>query len=124
MGSVFLQNVVMKKSELYEKVGLNLKTKRLQLKMKQADVADSAGISRPSLANIEGGRQALTLHLFFQLAAVLKVENAASLLPQGVLNESHESSDQQVVINTTGNLSKKQEEMIQQLIGGSGREIK
>lgn len=102
--------------ELYEKIGLNIKTRRQELKLKQSDVAEAAGISRPSLANIEGGRQALTMHLFYKLAGVLDLTDGKSLLPSGVLSTKKEAEQTTLEINTNAALNDAQMKLIERTV--------
>ena len=112
----------MEKDQLYKKVGGNLASRRRELQKTQGDVARLAGISRPSLANIESGRQALTLHQIYKLAAVLELSDAKSLLPEGNtavagegiesvpiknkrLSRNQMSEIQKVIAKTAGNRS-------------------
>lgn len=84
----------MNHDDLYKKTGLNLKTRRQELGFRQADVAKLVGISRPSLANIEGGKQAMTLHLFYKISSALGIDDARELLPAGVMDsQSIDQSD-------------------------------
>lgn len=66
---------------LYHKVGLALAEARLALNMTQAKLAQKVRMSRSSVANIESGRQRLSLHQLFILAKALKVAVTAILPP-------------------------------------------
>jgi len=74
----------MRELDIYERVGKNLAARRKELKRTQAFVASNAGISRPSLANIESGNQTITLHQLYKLAAALELNDARELLPAGI----------------------------------------
>ncbi|MFL5560842.1 MAG: helix-turn-helix domain-containing protein [Gemmatimonadaceae bacterium] len=65
---------------LYRAVGLRIRERRDALGMTQETLANDAGISRSSLANLERGRQQIPLHVVLALAESLNVEMAA-LLP-------------------------------------------
>lgn len=52
----------MKVESIYRVIGARIATVRKVLALTQADLARRAGISRPSLANIERGRQRILLH--------------------------------------------------------------
>lgn len=58
---------------------------RKSLGLTQDHLAKQVGISRASLANIEGGRQQVLVHHLLSLAEGLQLESAAQLLlvPQG-----------------------------------------
>jgi transcriptional regulator with XRE-family HTH domain len=49
--------------------------------MTQAEAARVAGMSRAALANIEVGRQNLSVHQLYPLAVALKLDSPAKLLP-------------------------------------------
>ena len=78
----FGQTDSMKQQQLYRKIGDALQMRRLELGRTQGDVANAAGLSRPSLANIEAGRQAITVHQLFVFADVLDLKDPALLLPR------------------------------------------
>ena len=48
----------------------------------QGQLADSVGLTRTSITNIEKGRQKILIHTLFDIAAVLNVE-PATLFPAG-----------------------------------------
>jgi transcriptional regulator with XRE-family HTH domain len=58
---------------LYAKLADRVRTRREDLKLTQADLANRAGVSRSSIANIETGRQAILLHQFIGLARALEL---------------------------------------------------
>ena len=57
--------------QLYRAVGAKIREIRNERGLKQETVAASIGLTRTSLANIEGGRQRLLLHTLFDIASVL-----------------------------------------------------
>ena len=57
--------------EIYAMLGREVRTRREQLRLTQADLSAKVGLSRASIANIEGGRQAVLLHQFLALAEAL-----------------------------------------------------
>lgn len=59
--------------EIYATLGRSVRTKREQLRLTQADLSAKIGLSRTSIANIEGGRQAIMLHQFLALAEALMI---------------------------------------------------
>ena len=58
----------------YEIVGARIKTQRDELGLRQEDLAESIGLSRTSVTNIERGRQRLFLDQFAEICRVLKVQ--------------------------------------------------
>ena len=64
----------------YEEFGRRLRAARRKAKLTQEELAARAGMSRPSLANVERGNQRVALHQFAELAAAVGVE-PADLLP-------------------------------------------
>lgn len=71
----------MRDLEIYRIVGAALATRRKHLRLKQAEVADQIGLTRASLANIESGRQKLTLDQVYRLATALKVNSILDIIP-------------------------------------------
>lgn len=56
--------------DLYKKMGRLLRGARKARRLKQGDIADAIGISRPALSNIEAGRQAITVARLMDLMEV------------------------------------------------------
>ncbi|NOG73615.1 helix-turn-helix transcriptional regulator [Roseicella sp. DB1501] len=72
---------------LYEAVGAELRAHRAACGLRQEELALRVGISRASVANIEGGRQTISLHHLTDLAEAL--ETTASSLLRAV--EAHQN---------------------------------
>jgi transcriptional regulator with XRE-family HTH domain len=68
-------------AELYRFLGRNVAAHRANAKLKQAQVAEKLGLSRASLANIEGGRQRVMLHHVYELVDALGLDSITDLLP-------------------------------------------
>jgi transcriptional regulator with XRE-family HTH domain len=68
---------------VYPEIGGLIRQRRKQLKLTQEKLAPLAGLSRTSLANIEGGKQKVLVHQLFAFASALGVE-PADLLPRRV----------------------------------------
>jgi transcriptional regulator with XRE-family HTH domain len=64
----------------YEEFGRRLRAARRKAKLTQEELATRAGMSRPSLANVERGKQRVALHQFAELAAATGAD-PADLLP-------------------------------------------
>lgn len=96
----------MRQSDIYARVGKNLAARRKALNKTQSVVAGRAGISRPSLANIETGNQTISLHQLYNLAAVLELSDARELLPAGIgAVDENASDDRKLKIETTSRLN-------------------
>lgn len=65
----------------YKKVGENIRIKRKALGLSQEGLAKAIGLKRPSLSNIEKGRQNILLHTLRDIADTLGCD-ANSLLPE------------------------------------------
>jgi len=71
----------MENSRLYSLVGSRISQRRLELKITQADLAEAVGVSRPSLANMERGKQVIALHHLYRLVSALKLSALTELVP-------------------------------------------
>lgn len=67
---------------MYKAFGRTIAARRKALEMTQIELASKAGLSRASVASIESGRQNVLLHHVFALAAALKLDRVADLLPE------------------------------------------
>ena len=65
----------------YKKVGENIRAKRKAIGLSQEGLAKAVGLKRPSLSNIEKGRQNILLHTFCDIAETLG-SDANALLPE------------------------------------------
>jgi transcriptional regulator with XRE-family HTH domain len=61
-------------SELYKYVGAQLRARRQTLDLTQAQIGEQVGVLRSTIANIEAGRQRITLFVLYQICAVLELE--------------------------------------------------
>lgn len=64
-------------AELYTRIGEHLKTHREQRGISQLDLANTIGITRSSVANIEGGRQRIQIHALIAACQALGCDPAA-----------------------------------------------
>lgn len=64
---------------VYQAIGARIQMIRDVLGVDQATIAQRAGISRPSLANIEAGRQRIYLH------HIDKIAEALGTTPKGLM---------------------------------------
>jgi transcriptional regulator with XRE-family HTH domain len=65
----------------YKKVGENIRARRKALGLSQEELAKAVGLKRPSLSNIEKGRQNILLYTFSEIAETLD-SDANALLPE------------------------------------------
>lgn len=75
---------------IYSDLGLRIAEARTRANMTQSELADRVSVSRPSIANIEQGRQALPVHKFLQIAAALHCNPESLLKPDLSPSESCE----------------------------------
>lgn len=78
------------REEFCKRFGKLLAQRRMEARMSQRDVADALGLSRASIANIERGRQSVSLHMVYLIADVLERE-LAEMLP---LHQGHSARRQ------------------------------
>jgi len=78
---------------IYNAFGKAVATRRRTLGWTQSELARRVGISRASIANIEGGRQSVLLHHVYALASALECANIADLLPAPVTTSNQGDFD-------------------------------
>lgn len=71
-------------NRFYSELGRSLAARRKALGVTQTEIALRAGVTRASIANIEGGRQKLQLHQVYPLARAMELDDIADLLPTAV----------------------------------------
>jgi transcriptional regulator with XRE-family HTH domain len=76
------------REEFCKQFGKLLAQRRIEAKMSQRDVANALGLSRASIANIERGRQSVSLHMVYLIADALERE-LVELLPLHRANVRH-----------------------------------
>src|SRR5690242_18988974 len=74
------------------KVGEKIRAKRQERGVSQEALATVLGLKRPSLSNIEKGRQNILLHTIWGIAETLNV-NVSELLPDRILSEPKGPAD-------------------------------
>lgn len=67
--------------QFYREFGRRIAALRAALGITQAEVAERLGVTRASVANIEGGRQKLYVHQLYALARALQLSDLGELLP-------------------------------------------
>src|ERR1700756_1180416 len=77
--------------DFYRKVGERIRAKRQERGLSQEGLAIAIGLKRPSLSNIEKGRQNILLHTICEIAETLNT-SVGELLPDRVGAEPIEIS--------------------------------
>ena len=72
--------------DFYKKVGEAIRAKRKERGLSQEGLAKAVGLKRPSMSNIEKGRQNILLHTFYDIADTLNASPNA-LLPDRLTPE-------------------------------------
>lgn len=67
----------------YEALGARIKARREEIHLRQAEVAESVGLSRTSITNIERGRQRLFLDQFVEICRALETL-PAEMIPESM----------------------------------------
>ena len=62
-----------KEKNFYKVIGKNICTERKIADIRQHELAKLTGVSRPSICNIENGRQNVTAYHLFQISEALEV---------------------------------------------------
>jgi transcriptional regulator with XRE-family HTH domain len=68
-------------SSFYKQIGENIRVKRKERGLSQEGLAKAIGLKRPSMSNIEKGRQNILLHTFCDIIEALDIKTDA-LLPE------------------------------------------
>lgn len=61
-------------NRLYEQIGDRLRARRREFDLTQSEVAETVGLLRTTIANIEAGRQRVSLHVLYKLCTILNLE--------------------------------------------------
>jgi len=102
----------MDESEIYTKLGELVRSHRVRLGKTQSDVAETTGLSRASIANIESGRQRILLHHLFCLADALEIA-PYTLLP---VSEDSRRRGEKPRLRSSMALSKQERDEVTRLI--------
>lgn len=82
--------VVVDERRLYWEVGYRIRIARDAMGLTQTELAEKAGLSRVSIANLEGGRQRSPLTVLYRVAHALGVKPARFLpSPADVVEATH-----------------------------------
>ncbi len=116
-GHVYIYLKDMDADQIYKILGKRIRDLRKGLGRTQDQLAKQVGISRASLANIEGGRQQVLVHHLVGLAAALDLDTPAQLLlpPQAVAGGDGTSGP--LPLSGEG-LTEKQRREVLRLMGG------
>ena len=104
--------------QVYREVGRNIKRYRKSARRTQAQLAVEIGISRPSLANIEAGRQQLLVHYLYAIAGALDLDSPTVLMPSPPALTLCDGEPAALPL-PEGGLSDKQRQEVLRLMGGS-----
>lgn len=98
----------MENTRLYSLVGPRIAQRRLELKITQADLAGDVGVSRPSLANMERGKQVIALHHLYRLISALELSAITDLVPASTQEDQQanpEALETEMKMYSEGSLS-------------------
>lgn len=70
----------------YEELGARIRAARVSAKKNQEELAIEIGLTRPSIVNMEKGRQRPSIHNLLEIANVLQVQYT-QLVPDKILNK-------------------------------------
>ena len=76
----------------YKKIGENIRAKRKERGLSQEGLAKAVGLKRPSISNIEKGRQNILLHTFCDIVDTLD-SSPNELLPERIRSGPHPMPD-------------------------------
>lgn len=71
----------MRDEEIYALLGRAIAERRAKSRLTQKQLAEMVGVSRASIANAERGKQTISVHNLYAIAAALEVQSLADLLP-------------------------------------------
>lgn len=77
------------KTALYIEIGERIQIARKACDLSQQELADVVGLTRTSISNIESGKQHLTIHTLFDIAAMLEI-SVHELLPEYISDEKQQ----------------------------------
>jgi transcriptional regulator with XRE-family HTH domain len=104
-------------NQIYRNLGKRIRDLRKGLGRTQDQLAKQVGISRASLANIEGGRQQVLVHHLFGIAAALDLDSPAQLLLSSQTRARSDRTTAALPISGEG-LTEKQRREVLRLMGG------
>lgn len=83
-------------SVLYERIGAKLSELRKLNQLTQEDLAMKIGVKRATISNIEAGRQQISLHLLYKIAAEFHTEVSTILPSHNELNSLMNKKEVQI----------------------------
>ncbi len=84
----------MEKDAVYEKIGRQIRSARVERGLKQEQIARFLDLTRTAVTNIETGRQGIQVHQLMMIADVLEV--SLSDLLEDVATSSRKSEDDSI----------------------------
>jgi len=96
---------------LYKILGGRIQAKRLSHKLSQGQLADSVGLQRTSITNIEAGTQKVQLHTLYEIASVLQC-SIGDLIPDIETTEQDVALlvGEQKILDNSGKVGLRQDE--------------
>ncbi|MGE3745710.1 MAG: helix-turn-helix transcriptional regulator [Sphingomonadaceae bacterium] len=101
-------------ADLYVAFGRKLASARKRASLTQSEVAQSVGLSRASIANIEAGKQRVFLDQIFDLASALSAKNLTELLPEYLIDNSNDRAS--LILTGAKNLTRDQERVLEDIL--------
>ncbi len=88
---------------LYEEIGMRVKDARLKADIKQETLADYAGLTRSSIANIESGKQKPSIHILMLIAKCLDIDYTILIPTSDVIKHNHIANkiNKKEIVSTT-----------------------
>lgn len=98
---------------IYRTIGNNIKKYRELARVKQEELAKEIGVSRPSVANYESGKQAIYISDLYKIAKRLSV-GIGDLLPDE--KELQESASVDMLVKRASDLTKKEKKVLEDFV--------
>jgi transcriptional regulator with XRE-family HTH domain len=100
---------------IYQYIGGQLRRRRSELGLTQAQIAQRIGVERTSISNIEAGRQKLPIHALYQLCHLFDVEVNQILPPLAAVTVPEENSEGVAVDGFEGKIPPKAASLVREL---------
>lgn len=114
-----LASEIVEPVQIYKLFGLRLSDARAIAKLTQNELAQRAGMSRASIANIEAGRQRVLLHQIIELTDALRMTSATDLFLVDLLRPSQVEGRQPKLLTTGSRITQKDADDIARIFASS-----